>query len=81
MPVPFTRPKWWEILTTADEVVRNLMDACDELMAELTGKRATNWQKVNDALVAGGRFRRNQSLARTGLPMEADPVIREGERP
>ena len=39
------------------KVIRDLMKACDELMHEAVGKkRATDWQIVNDALVAGGHL-------------------------
>jgi hypothetical protein len=42
---------------TADlkKTVGMLMDACKELMAESDGRRAANWEIVNDAMVAGDR--------------------------
>ena len=38
------------------KVCEDLMLACDSLMREVTGKEATNWGLVNDAMVAGHGF-------------------------
>lgn len=36
-------------------IVRGLLNACNELMAEAGNRRAADWAVVNDAMVAGER--------------------------
>lgn len=43
----------------AVEVVRMLLDACKELLAESGNKRAGDWEIINDGMVAGERFVRS----------------------
>ena len=38
------------------ESISMLIDACDSLMGEVTGKTVANWGLVNDALVKGRRY-------------------------
>ncbi len=40
----------------AAEVIRMLLDACKELLAEAGKKRAANWEIINDGMVAGEKF-------------------------
>ena len=41
---------------TAPEIIRGLMDACTTLMDQIIEAREADWQKVNDAMVAGAKY-------------------------
>jgi len=41
---------------TAPEIIRSLMDACTTLMDEVMRVKAADWQRVNDAMVAGAKY-------------------------
>jgi len=41
---------------TAPEIIRSLMDACTTLMDQIIEAREADWQKVNDAMVAGAKY-------------------------
>jgi len=41
---------------TAPEIIRSLMDACTTLMDQIIEAREADWEKVNDAMVAGAKY-------------------------
>lgn len=49
---------------TAAEVIRMLLDACKELLAEAGNKRAADWEIINDGMVEGESFLRRSKEGR-----------------